>query len=489
MTARHVVVVGAGPGGMAAACAAADAGARVTLLEGGGALGGQYWRHLPAERDQTGQEAMHHGWDTFLRLRDRILEGPGVDFRPNTSVWAMDSPQDGRGLPAVQIVSGPPDGTDRTTETLLPDAVVIATGAHDRTLPFPGWDLPGVFTGGAAQAFAKSERVALGERLVVAGAGPFLLPVAASMAAIGGTVLEVVEANRVPRLLRGWAPKPWQLLGAPNKVLELVGYVGGHFRHRIPYRLGQAVVRAEGPGRVERVVIASIDAQWRPIAGTERVVECDAVCVTHGFTPRLEVAIAAGCALDAERFVVIDERCETSVPGVYAAGELTGVGGVDLALAEGVVAGHCAAGGASSDAAIAPDQRRRSVYGSFAGRIERAHGIQPGWQEWLSDDTVVCRCEEVTVAQLRRKARATQSASLRSQKLSTRAGLGVCQGRICGRSAEELLASAIGAERLDEGIVDRRPIHVPVRLGEMAHATTPDAVAGPRDVAGPTGGV
>ncbi|MGO2748560.1 MAG: FAD-dependent oxidoreductase [Pseudoclavibacter sp.] len=471
---RHVAVVGGGPAGLAAALAAADRGASVTLIESGRELGGQYWRHLPDERDGEGQEAMHHGWSTFLDLDRRVRSHPDITLLTETTVWAVDAPNaDASGLdahiPSLQLLTGRADAEDRVPSMLRPDAIVVATGAHDRTLPFPGWDLPGVFTGGAAQALAKSERVAIGRDVVVAGAGPFLLPVAASLAQVGSRVVEVVEANRLPRLASGWLPKPWQLAGAPGKVQELFGYVTGQLRHRIPYRVGEAVVEAHGESSVERVTIASVDAQWRPIPGSEREVACDAVCVTHGFTPRLEVAIAAGCALSDDRFVVIDESCAASAPGVYAAGEVTGIGGVDLSLAEGIVAGHCAAGGASRDPQISAAQRKRAVFGTFAARIEAAHGVRPGWQAWLRDDTIVCRCEEVTAGQLRRKAAATGSHSLRSQKLSTRVGLGICQARICGRSAEELLQAATGASRnLDEGIVDRRPIQTPIRLAELA---------------------
>ncbi|WP_282859556.1 FAD-dependent oxidoreductase [Pseudoclavibacter helvolus] len=471
---RRVAIVGGGPAGLAAALAAAERGARVTLIESGRDLGGQYWRHLPDDRDGAGQEAMHHGWSKFQDLDRRVRSHVDITLLTETTVWAVDAPSSdpsapGVAMPSLQLLTGPADAAGRVTSTLRPDAIVVATGAHDRTLPFPGWDLPGVFTGGAAQAFAKSERVAVGDNVVVAGAGPFLLPVAASLSQVGSRVREVVEANRVPRLASGWLPKPWQLAGAPGKVQELFGYVAGQLRHRIPYRVGEAVVEAHGDGRVERVTIASVDAQWRPIPGSEREVACDAVCVTHGFTPRLEVAIAAGCALTDDRFVRIDESCATSAPGVYAAGEVTGIGGVDLSLAEGRVAGHCAAGGASRDPEVSEAQRKRAIFGSFAARIEAAHGVRPGWQEWLRDDTIVCRCEEVTAGQLRRKASATRSRSLRSQKLSTRAGLGICQARICGRSAEELLRAATGAAReLDEGIVDRRPIQTPIRLAELA---------------------
>ena len=223
-----------------------------------------------------------------------------------------------------------------------------------------------------------------------------------------------------------------------------------------------------GDERVESVTTSALDASWAPIAGTERRVTVDAVCLGHGWTPRLEIPIAFGCALTARRFVAIDENQRTSVPDVYAAGEITGVGGVDLALAEGTIAGHVAAGGRIEEVVLAPSRARRTRWRRFAARLDAAHRIGDQWDQWLSDETVVCRCEEVTVGRLREVARVTESAGLRSLKLTSRAGLGICQGRMCGRTVEALLGAWSSEGRLvDDTSTDRRPVALPVRLGEL----------------------
>jgi NADPH-dependent 2,4-dienoyl-CoA reductase/sulfur reductase-like enzyme len=341
-----------------------------------------------------------------------------------------------------------------------PRALVLATGAYERTLPFPGWDLPGVFTAGAAQALAKAERVAVGRRVVVAGAGPFLLPVAASLVRTGARVLGVLEANPWRRLAGAWTARPAELLGARGKAGELAGYVRDLARHRIPYRAATGVVAAHGGDRVEAVTVARLDPGWAPVPGTERRIAADAVCVSHGFVPRTELAVAAGCRLTPEGGVETDAVGRTSVPGVLAAGEITGIGGADLALAEGAVAGAVAAGGT-------PTEARRRTQLNFPARLEAAHGIRPGWTGWLTDDTLVCRCEEVTAGELRAAADATGSRGLRSLKLSTRAGLGACQGRVCGRTVEELLHRHTGG-LLDPGRTASRPLAAFVRIGELA---------------------
>jgi len=470
----EVLVVGAGPAGLAAAAAARDRGAEVVLLDAGDELGGQYWRHLPASRPVQREAVLHHGFARFVSLRDRLVDDPGCRVLTGAQVWAVE--ESDTAAPTVHVLVGDQDGADRAPLDLTPDAVVLATGAHDRTLPFPGWDLPGVFTAGAAQALAKGERIAVGERVLVAGAGPFLLPVAASLSQAGSTVVGVVEASGLRRLARGWLPRPWELLGAAAKGAELFGYARGHVRHRIPYRTGAAVVAAHGDHRVESVTLADLDPTWAPVPGTERRVEVDAVCVSHGFTPRLELAIAAGCRISPERLVVVDEAQRTSARAVFAAGEITGIGGVDLAMAEGAVAGHCAAGGGPADPAVRSAVSRRRTFRRFAARLEAAHGIEPGWVAWLDETTTVCRCEEVSYGQLRAVAASTRSSGLRSLKLSTRAGLGICQARVCGRTVEDLLARAApGGALVGATSTDRRPVAVPVRLAELAAGAPPPA--------------
>ncbi|GAA2264416.1 FAD/NAD(P)-binding oxidoreductase [Glycomyces scopariae] len=462
---NHVLVIGAGPAGLSAAVAARDAGARVTILDSGDGLGGQYWRHLPPQRPSGRESRLHHGWSTFERLRDRLrddaADGQAVEVVTEAQVWAIERTATVR----VHVLIGPADAGKREARTLTADALVLATGAHDRTLPFPGWHLPGVFTAGAAQALAKGERIAVGRRAVVAGAGPFLLPVAQSLTAAGAHVVGVYEAARPAALAKGWLPRPWRLLSASHKGPELAGYVTHHLARRIPYRLGRAVVEARGDGRVEEVVTARLDADWAPIAGTERTIAADAVCVSHGFTPRLELPIAAGCAIGPDRFVEVDAEQRTSVPNVWAAGEITGIGGVDAALVEGRVAGRSAAGREADPA----DLRRRRGTTDFARRIEAAHGIRPGWTSWLREDTVVCRCEEVPYGRLRDTAAATDQTSVRSVKLTTRAGLGICQARMCGRTLEDLTGA--GGARAED-TTDRRPLAAPIRLGDLAGLAT-----------------
>ena len=467
-----VVVIGAGPAGLAAAQAARELGAPVVLLDASDDVGGQYWHHLPAARPARRQFLIHGGWSTFCSMRERLYNDSLCQIVTSAHVWAIDHGK-------IYVVVGEPDGTNRDVRVYPTGVVVIATGAFDRALPVPGWDLPGVFTAGGAQALAKGERVAVGRRVVVGGTGPFLLPVATSLVTAGSKVLGVYEANRAGRVLAGWTARPWELMSARGKALEASRYAWTLAKNRIPYATGRAITFIHGRDRVESVRVSAVDGSWAPIAGTEKEVEVDAVCLGHGFVPRLELPIAAGCRLNAHRFVEVDEGQRTSVPGIFAAGEITGIGGVDLALAEGAIAGHVAAGGRESDHALRAPLAQRRIFRKFALRLQVAHGVGADWMAWLTDDTIICRCEEVTFGRLCSVADTSRSAGLRSLKLLTRAGLGICQGRVCGRTVEDLLgARAPGGRLIDSVSTDRRPIATPLRLGELASAF----VAPPLDI-------
>lgn len=463
-----VLIIGAGPAGLAAATSARRAGATVRLLDCSHETGGQYWRHLPATRPAAQEHRLHHQWRRYQRLRSAIESDPAITVDLGAHVWAIERLDEGVG---VNMVCGAVDGSGRRREWVRAEALILATGAHDRTLPIPGWTLPGVVTAGAAQAMAKAERISLGERVLIAGAGPFLFPVAESVQRTGARVVGVYEATRPRHLARHWLSRPWELRSATSKVAELAGYAGTHIRGRIPYRPGWGVVAIHGTDRVASATVARLDRHWRPVSATAHTVECDAVCLGHGFTPRLELAIAAGCALTGDRFVEVDTGQQTSVASVFAAGEITGIGGVDLALAEGEIAGWVAAGGAPSDAQLTAALRARAAFTRFALRLARAHRIGSGWTDWLDSPTVICRCEEVDYGTLLAVRRDTESVGLRSLKLTTRAALGLCQGRICGRSVEHILAGGTdGVVFADEVSTDRRPIATPIRLGELSQA-------------------
>ncbi|MGW0587773.1 FAD-dependent oxidoreductase [Streptosporangium sp. NPDC002607] len=451
MTQIHdLAVVGAGPAGVAGALTAALAGLDVVLVDGAGRPGGQYFRR-PAEGFHAARPgALHHGLDRFTRQWETLRERAEVLL--STRVWAVERAD---GTITVRCLEGDREERPRTVTAR---GLLVATGAHDRPLPFPGWDLPGVLTAGGAQALLKGDLVLAGRRVVVAGTGPFLLPVAAGLADAGAQVLGVHEANR----RFGLARHP---LLAAGRAAEALGYVARLARHRVPYRGREAVIAAHGETALTHVTVASLDPAWRTLS--TRTVACDTLACGYGFVPRLDLPLQLDCATrrdpDGGPVVAVDAGMRTSVPGVYAAGEATGVGGAALAEVEGRIAGRAAA--ADLGRPTPPDpalSRRRDRLAAFARALQGAYPLRPGWQDWLRDDTLVCRCEEVPLSAVR-EAQAMGAVDARSVKLLARPGMGWCQGRMCGYA----VACLVG----EDPAPPRRPIAQPVRLGDLAART------------------
>jgi NADPH-dependent 2,4-dienoyl-CoA reductase/sulfur reductase-like enzyme len=467
-----VAVLGAGPAGLAATVAARRAGARVALVDAAPRVGGQFWRH----RDGDGAGAHHH-WPLLQRLRAAVA---GPDQLTGHSVWHVERTGTGFTLHATTTVDDAEVAREITCR-----ALVIATGAHDRQLPFPGWTLPGVYTAGGAQALLKGHGVVVGRRIAVAGTGPFLLPVAAGLAAAGAQVVGVFEAGSPA----GYVRDPAALLRNLDKLAEGAGYAATLLRRRVPVRVRTAVVAAHGDGAgVHAVTVARVDAGGNVLPGTERRVACDALAVGYGFTPQLEIPLQLGCATrldgDGSLVAVADDQQRSSAPGVYLAGEVCGVGGAPLALVEGQLAGLYAAGARVDTRVAARLRHRRQRLRAFAAALHRAHPVPPGWTGWVTGSTTVCRCEEVTVSAVRAAVTELGATDPRTVKLLARPGMGLCQGRVCGHATASLVAQQCGRPVTERDLlgIAARPIARPVTLGSVAAGSTEHEPAGLADI-------
>jgi len=293
------------------------------------------------------------------------------------------------------------------------DKLILATGARERFLPFPGWTLPNVMGAGGLQALVKGGLPIAGKRVVVAGTGPLLLAVAAYLRRHGAMIPLIAEQAPRSRLARfGLALGPAKLAQAGKLKWNL---------RSIPYLTGCWPVAAEGPGKIESVTLRRGARTWRE--------PCDYLACGFGLVPNLELPILLGCALR-NGFVTVDEWQRTSVPDVYCAGEPTGIGGVDLAIVEGQIAGFSAAG-QPEKARQCFRVRRRAI--RFQGRLQGAFALRDELKVMVTAETIVCRCEDVTFGRLR------EHHNWKSAKLQTRCGMGPCQGRVCGPAIEFLL--------------------------------------------------
>lgn len=463
-----LVVVGAGPAGMAATVTALAGGLRVVLIDSGTAVGGQYWRHPPEHpRSMIATRDLHHGLRKYRALREALAAGRDkgrLDLLLSHHVWCVARDDGGFVVHAVDRREAPKE----TAVVLRAPRLLAATGAYDRQLPFPGWDLPGVLTIGGLQALLKGGGVATGSRVALGGTGPFLLPVAAALAARGVEVVTVCEAANP----LAWLRYPGPLLRNPAKWAEGARYGFALARHGVRVRPRTAIVGAEGGDRVTSVRIASLASDGTPRPGTERRVEVDAVGVGWGFVPQLDLLVPLGCELtdseDGNAVVAVDDGQRTSVAGLYAAGEACGVGGARLAVGEGCLAAESVLAD-SGGAPVLGRKRlaavRATVTGqrAFARAMGLAHPIPAAWSSWLTDDTVVCRCEEVTAGVVRAACTDGGAGDHRQVKQLTRAGMGWCQGRICGPAVHCLAAkdrAYVPTERL---------IATPVTLGALAN--------------------
>ena len=422
-----IAVIGAGPAGLAAARAAA--GRSVVVVDLAARPGGQFYRH-PVDGQPT------RGRRTFARLRSgaRVLSGHRV--------YAIEP-----GTPHVLHLAG-------ETRVLRADAVLIATGAYDRQAPFPGWDLPGVMTAGGAQALLKGSRVLPGRRIVVAGSGPFLLPVAAGLATAGAKVMGVFDAGSAAGFLR----YPGVLARHPAKIVEAAGYLATLAEHRVPLHTRHSVVAAHGKDELVAVTVG------------RRRIECDTLAVGYGFTPQVDLGLAIGCATtvrDGNLVLAVDARQRTSVPGVFAAGEVTGVGGAALAMVTGALAGRAMAGLPPTSRLL----RARARHAEFAATLAKVWPPSDGWLAGLTDDTVVCRCEEVRYGTVRAAVTEWGARDARAVKLLTRTGMGWCQGRICGDAVTHIVSRLTGTEPEPAGMA-LRILAQPVTLGELSEEET-----------------
>ncbi|MET9373846.1 NAD(P)/FAD-dependent oxidoreductase [Streptomyces sp. NPDC002992] len=464
-----LAVVGAGNAGLAGAVAAAERGLTVALLDSSAQTGGQFYRHPEPPMGAVRPEALHHDWSPFRDLSRRLVAG-GVNHLAGHHVWAVGKAAEDSWT--VYAVTGA-DGTEEPTRVRA-RAVLLATGAYERHLPFPGWTLPGVVGAGGAQAMLKSGLVLPGRRIVVAGSGPLLLAVASSLAAAGARVPAVVEASAYLT----YARHPRVLAANPRKTAEALVHGAALARHRVRPRTRSAVTEAHGTDRVEAVTVARLDHDWRPVPGTERRIACDVLAVGHGLAPQIELATALGCATrttpDRTLALVLDGLQETSVRGLWAAGEAGGVGGAELARTEGELAGIAAAARLrkvrTPEGRVRALQRRRNRLRAFADVMAAAHAPGRRWTHWLTDDTDVCRCEEVTAGSVRHAVTELGARDGRTAKLLTRAGMGWCQGRMCG-TAVACLAARDG---VPEPPAERRPFATPVPLSALAALDEPD---------------
>jgi D-hydroxyproline dehydrogenase subunit alpha len=385
-----VLVIGGGPAGMAAAARAAECGAHVGIVDDNPRLGGQIWRGHVEDTTSDASE-----WIERVRASGAsILGGFRVVHQPEAGVLLAEN-------------------LDRACEISY-KKLILAMGARERFLPFPGWTLPNVMGAGGLQAMVKGGLPIRGKRVLVAGTGPLLLAVAATLRKLGAEVLLICEQACWKSLASfGLALSRW-----PAKVfqgLQLKRDLAG-----VPFAANSWPIAADGEQLLERVTILR--------NGKMETVACDYLACGFHLVPNIELPLLLGCKVDDGR-VRVNNFQESTVGSIFCAGELTGIGGVDLALIEGQIAGLVAVDHVA-EARKLFNQRHEA--NRLTGLLDRTFRLRSELMTLALPLTTVCRCEDVSYLRLQ------QQTSWRAAKLYTRCGMGPCQGRVCGTATQFL---------------------------------------------------
>ncbi|MGI9419605.1 MAG: FAD-dependent oxidoreductase [Geminicoccaceae bacterium] len=432
-----VLVIGAGPAGLVAALAARRAGADVIILDERAESGGQYYKPIAAShRVPVPIDRQFRDGETLLSS----AHAAGVEILQDVSVFGAFSPDE-----VLALIDG-------EAMVLRPRRLILATGAYERAMPIPGWTLPGVMTTGALQTLARSHQVTPGDKIVVAGNGPLNFQLAADLTAAGVEVVAVIEAAARPRV-GGLGILARAIATDARSMATGFGYLLRLKRAGVPIFWSHIAVAARGVDHIEAIEVAPVDETGRPDMNRCQRLAADAVGLGYGFIASTEIARALGCRMRSDPrqagtlAVETSETGATSIDGVFAVGDGASIGGADVGMAEGRLAGRAAAAElgfrSEGDAGSSGTDRRLSRAHAFQDALWTLFRASPVTLGHLPEDTLVCRCETLDMGTVRREIDAG-AASLAVLKRRLRLGMGRCQGRYCLPVVSSLLTSKYG---------------------------------------------
>ncbi len=464
-----VIVLGAGPAGAAAAVEAAQRGLKVLVLDEAAAAGGQVYRIAPGVRARDATPERDEG----DALRE-ALAAARVDARFGHRVWQVER---NAASFAVHAVS------DAGPVTLTARALIVAGGAIERHLPVEGWDRPGVIGLAGATVLLKAQGMLPGRHVVVAGAGPLLLAVAAGIVHGGGKVAAVVDLQPRLRWLRDWP----SLASRPDLLARGARWMATLLASRTPMLHAGALRRIDGNPVVTGVVVTQLDGAGCVVArAPERAIACDAVCLGFGLQPATDVTrlLGASHAFDAARggwHVVTDQHQSTSIAGLFVCGDAAGIAGAAAAPWSGRVAAvavdrHLGRVSAAEALTVAtPMYAERDRAARFGQAMTKVADGGDGLIAAMASETPVCLCEQVSRATIDAAVDAGAK-TLSEVKSATRCGMGPCGGRLCEDAAARLIALRTGTTRAAVGMATGRPPLRPVALDQLAGEFDYDAL-------------
>ena len=454
-----LVVIGAGPAGLSAAVVAAEHGLDVALLDEQGAPGGQIYRameSIPEERAELLGAEYQHGRKLVSAFRDS-----GVDYFPDTQVWSLNHKRE------IGLLRD--DLGNKIPAMITADQVLLTGGAMERPLPFPGWTLPGVMNAGAGQILFKAHGIVPADGVVLAGSGPLLILLAWQYLHAGVKIKAILDLTPMHNHLRALPYLPRALL-AGHYLIKGLAYKKDLKRAGVSTLRNVSGLQANGNQQLE-----SIGFQHR---GVQRIIETDLLLTHFGVTPHIHLSQAAGCKHNWHRSQQcwspqLDKWGNSSIDGILIAGDGAGIGGARTAEHAGRLSALQAVFALGR---IQQHDRDRLARNDRKWMREERH-IRPFLEAFFhipgkllcvpDDNTVVCRCEEVTAGEIR-KAVADGLGDSNQVKFLTRCGMGPCQGRQCAEAVAHIVAAASGESMPEGGLYRGRPPVTPLTLGQLA---------------------
>ena len=452
-----LVIVGAGPAGLAAATTAAGLGLRTAIVDEQAEPGGQIYRAIESVRAQRPAHLQLLG-DDYAAGLDLVqrFRASGADYLPATTVWQIDGERN---------VFTRSNGRASRVEA---KRILIATGAMERPVPVPGWTLPGVLTCGAAQTLLKSTGAIPDGRFVLAGSGPLLLLIAAQLVRAGAKPAAVIETR--PHYLSALRHLPAFLM-APGYLSKGLNLIAELRSAGVTVHSGARNLRMTGGARVHE-----IQYDWR---GQSRRESVDMVLLHQGIAPNMNLALSLRCAHqwdDAQRSFRprLDAWGNSSIDGVQIAGDNGGIIGAQAAEISGRLAALGAACAMQKISAVERDRQAQPLRAQLKKHLKARPFLDALYRVPLDvaapreAATIVCRCEEIRAGEIRQIVTGQGCQGPNQMKSFTRCGMGPCQGRLCGLTVVELIAECRGVSPADVGYYRIRSPVKPITLGEIA---------------------
>ncbi len=453
----EAVVAGLGPAGMSAAIALAESGVKTAVIDDQPTAGGQVYRQLPDQFEESSRKTAWGPRASGVRLLARLKKtGRAITLFSRASIFGYFSDNE------IAVVE------DDELHDISYSKLIVCEGAMERTIPFPGWTLPGVLTAGGLQRLLKQQGVLAGQRILLAGSGPLLVSAAAELTSAGARVwlceaAPLGDALRfVPAVLRHKAIWPEALGCLPQFLLR-----------RINLMQPWGIIRAEGSDRVETAIVARLDPTGAPVPGTEKQLKVDVIGINHGFLPRNRLTRLVGCShryVDARHawHVDTDQYQQTSLEQVYVAGDAAGIGGAHLASLQGQLAGLHAAmmlSGSAQNERLDALHHKTIPLQRYADSLFSCYRLRTGLFEVIEPDTTICRCEGVTASKIWDAVEAGRRSMVEFKPI--RMAMGSCQGRVCESILTEMLKQR-GIPPQDQGQLFIRPPLVPLPIATLA---------------------